>query len=271
MKASEWASLTRLDGRVAVITGAAGHLGSAISEALAAAGARVALVERPGVSLEPLVSRIRADGGEAAAFEMDLLDGAAISSGVRAIVEALGGLDVLVNNAYAGAGGTLATAEARDFETAYRIAVIAPALLIREARPWLREAAARHADGAAIVNIASMYGVVSPDLRVYNTPTGSNPPFYGAAKAALLQLSRYAACELAPERIRVNAISPGPFPSPAVQSADPAFIQRLEAKVPLGRIGVPREVAGAVVFLASPAASYITGANLMVDGGWTAW
>lgn len=271
MRPEEWNSLVRLDGRIAVVTGAAGHLGGTISETLAAAGARVALIDKPGVSLTPLLTRIRRHGGKAVTFAVDLCDESAISATVPDIAAVWGGIDVLVNNAYAGTAGTLATATVKEFEAAYRIAVIAPFVMIREMRPWLRRSAARHREGAAVVNIASMYAVVSPDLRIYKSSASTNPPYYGAAKSALLQLTRYAACELAPEGIRVNAVCPGPFPSPAVQSADPTFIRRLETKVPMGRIGVPREVAGVVVFLASPAASYMTGATLMVDGGWTAW
>jgi gluconate 5-dehydrogenase len=116
-----------------------------------------------------------------------------------------------------------------------------------------------------------MYGSVSPQPEVYrDAPQFHNPPAYGAAKAALLQLTRYSACHLAAHGIRVNSVSPGPFPAPAVQ-ANEAFVEELTARVPLGRIGQPGELVGAVVFLLSDAASYVTGANLPVDGGWTAW
>ena len=116
-----------------------------------------------------------------------------------------------------------------------------------------------------------MYGLVSPDLRVYDSALGSNPPFYGAAKAALLQLTRYAACELAKDKIRVNGLCPGPFPAPAVSDEHPHLLDKLTHKVPLGRVGIASEIAGPAVFLASDAASYVTGATLPVDGGWTAW
>src|SRR5262249_30359417 len=115
------------------------------------------------------------------------------------------------------------------------------------------------------------YGTVSPDLRVYTASTPPNPPFYGAAKAGLIQLSRYLACQYASRRIRVNAVSPGPFPAPSVGQKDPDFLGRLEQKTPFGRIARPEELVGPVVFLASDAASYVTGVDLAVDGGWTAW
>jgi len=115
-----------------------------------------------------------------------------------------------------------------------------------------------------------MYGVVSPDPRIYGDSGYDNPPNYGAGKAAIIQFTRYAACHLAAKGIRVNAISPGPFPNPKVQE-NKWFISNLKNKVPLGRIGQPGDLKGAVVFLASEGSSYITGQNIVVDGGWTVW
>jgi NAD(P)-dependent dehydrogenase (short-subunit alcohol dehydrogenase family) len=119
--------------------------------------------------------------------------------------------------------------------------------------------------------MGSMYGMVSPDQRVYESKRVANPPFYGAAKAALLQWTRYAACEFGPEGIRVNAISPGPFPSTDVQAANPDFVATLANKVPMGRIGHAKEIQGPLSFLISDASSFVNGTNLVVDGGWTCW
>jgi len=137
--------------------------------------------------------------------------------------------------------------------------------MLQQAIPFLQRTS------GSVVNVASMYGMVAPDQRLYEaSPAYRNPPAYGAAKAAVLQLTRYAACALAPRGIRVNAVSPGPFPGETVQQ-DRRFIERLASRVPLGRIGSPEEMIGPVVFLLSDAASYVTGHNLVVDGGWTAW
>ena len=114
-----------------------------------------------------------------------------------------------------------------------------------------------------------MYGVVAPDFRVYDeSPQFLNPPHYGAAKAGVIQLTKYYSSFLGRDNITVNAITPGPFPSSAVQE-DSDFINHLKNKTALGRVGEPEDLAGAFVFLLSDAANYITGQNIIVDGGWT--
>jgi NAD(P)-dependent dehydrogenase (short-subunit alcohol dehydrogenase family) len=116
-----------------------------------------------------------------------------------------------------------------------------------------------------------MYGVVAPDPRIYHDPMAPNPIDYGAAKAALLQMSRYFAVHYGPSAIRFNCVTPGPFPHPGVQQAHPDFIRDLSKKTALNRIGVNTEIVGPTLFLLSDSASYVTGHSLVVDGGWTAW
>lgn len=126
-------------------------------------------------------------------------------------------------------------------------------------------------EGGSIVNISSMYGLVAPDPRMYaDHPEFHNPPVYGVVKAGMLQFSRYAAVHLAPFGIRVNSVSPGPFPNERVQGSS-SFMSELERRVPLGRIGRAEEVAGAVKYLLSSSSTYTTGANIVIDGGWTVW
>lgn len=258
-----------LHGRTALITGATGYLGSAMAWALAEAGAEVLINARKAASAERLVGEMHGKGLRAQPAVFDVLDGDAIES---AADHHFGDrpLNIIVNNAYAGGGGTIIHSSAAAYAESYDVAVVSAHRLLRATLPALRRAVER--DGqASVVNIASMYGLVSPDARVYDTAKGANPPFYGAAKAALIQWTRYAACEFGSEGIRVNSISPGPFPSQGVRESNAKFVSRLAQRVPLGRVGRAGEIAGPVLFLASDASSYVNGTNLVVDGGWTAW
>ena len=122
-----------------------------------------------------------------------------------------------------------------------------------------------------MVIFSSMYGRVAPDPRVYVPPMAPNALEYGVSKAGLEQMIRYLAVAWASDGVRINGIALGPFPNPQVQAGHPDFVERLSQKVPLGRIGRAEEAIGPVLFLASEAASYVTGQTLAVDGGWTAW
>lgn len=256
-----------LQGRTALVTGAAGHLGRAMAEALARAGAHVLVNGRSSERIDNTVAELRSCGlsVEGAVFDVTQVMEVEAFFAARPTVA----LHVLVNNAYAGGAGTIETASDDAYRGSYETVVVAAHHVTRAALPGLRLAAADK--GASVVNIASMYALVSPDRRLYDADASTNPPYYGAAKAALLQWTRYAACEFGPQGIRFNAVSPGPFPSDAVQQSNPRFVERLAAKVPLRRIGTAPEVGSAVLFLASDAASFVNGANLVVDGGWTCW
>jgi NAD(P)-dependent dehydrogenase (short-subunit alcohol dehydrogenase family) len=252
----------RLDGRTVFVSGAAGHLGRAICHALSAAGARLILNGRDKSRLEDFAKELRA--AECAAF--DVSDFAA----VRKFFSGLGRIDVIVNNAISMTPKPRAALEPEDFEQTYRSSVTAAFEIARAALPALRNAV-EQAGEASIINIASMYAAVAPDARIYAKPEQASPFHYGPAKAALIQLTRHLAAEFGPERIRVNALVPGPFPRPEVRANDPQFADRLAGKTMLHRLGGAPEIAGPVQFLASTASSFVTGAALAVDGGWTAW
>lgn len=262
--------LFRLDGRVAFVSGAAGHLGRGVAVALAEAGAHVVLNGRREEVLAPVREAVAERGLAASVVAFDVRDSDAVEQGFAEVGERHGRLDVLVNGAYAGPTSTLETATPEDFHAAFDVTVTGAFRCFTAARPLLR-AAAEQTGHASVVNVASMYGSVSPDPRVYGTSGMNNPPFYGAAKGGLLQLTRYLAVHAAPDSIRVNAVSPGPFPPPPVRTANPQFHDQLRAKVPMGRVGEAGELKGAVLFLASDASSFVTGIDLRVDGGWTAW
>ena len=260
------ADLFRLDGCAAFVSGAAGHLGRAMTRALCEAGAHVIINGRNDSRLKEFEDELKRQGlsCERAAFDMGDV------SRVRAFFARTERLDVLVNNAISMTPKPFAALEPDDFARTYASAVTAAFEAARAALPALRKAV-EAAGEARVVNIASMYANVAPDKRIYAKPEQASPFHYGPAKAALLQLTRHLAAELGPEKIRVNALVPGPFPSPQVSTDDPAFAERLAARTMLLRLGEPSEIAGPLLFLASKASSYVTGAALAVDGGWTQW
>lgn len=254
-----------LRNKCVLVTGAAGHLGRAICGQLSSAGAHLVVTGRSMERLRALVAELRAMGAPATMLQADIAQESERQRMAEFISAEFGKLDGLVNNAYGGAVGTIETSTVEQIRASLEISITAPFNLVQLLLPALRNSGA-----ASIVNMASMYGMVSPDGRIYGSSGYNSPPFYGAAKAGLIQMTRYLACHLAEHNIRVNAVSPGPFPPQSIKVNQPEFHGKLAGKVPMGRIGVADEIGGAVQFLLSEAASYITGINLPVDGGWTA-
>lgn len=259
-------SLLDLTGKVAIVTGAAGWLGSAMSRALAEAGARLVVTSRRAATAQAFAASLPGAGHLGLAFSQGDTD--SIPAFVGAVVERMGAIDILVNNAYGGPPTDIDSASADDFDQAYHVGVTAYFLLARDIALHLRGRGV----GGSIINIGSMYGVVASYPDAYTGLSINSPPNYHGLKGGLVHLTRHLAVYWARDNIRVNCISPGPFPKlPAIDDAHPGFIQRLEEKAPLGRMGKPEELKGIVLLLASEAGSYITGQNILVDGGWTAW
>lgn len=239
-------NLFDLTGKVVAITGGAGNLGTAMTAALLDYGANVAAVgrdDRLGDDFLPWREK-----GKLAFIARDLAAPDGARQALADVVERFGGLDALVNNA-AYSDGTLGVA--------FRCT--------RAAIPLLEERG-----GGAIVNIGSMYGLVAPDFTIYGDDIPWNPPNYGAGKAGLIQFTRYCAAALAPKKIRVNALTPGPFPNVTPQT-DRSFIERLSGKTMMRRTGRAEEIAGALILLCSDASSFMTGSNIVVDSGMTSW
>ena len=256
--------LFRLDGRIAFVSGSRGHLGAAMVQALAGAGAHVIVNGRDAAALETFAAGWAGQGlsVEAAAFDAHDV------GKIRAFFGGLKRLDVLVNNIGFMQGKAFADLAPEDFAATYAATVTTAFESVRAALPALRAGVAASGD-ASVVNIASMYGQVAPDARLYDRREQQSPFHYGPAKAGLIQLSRHLAAELGAEKIRVNALVPGTFPQPGKMPA--GLEDRLAGKTMLGRIGQAGEIGGPLLFLAAPASRYVTGASLNVDGGWTAW
>ena len=256
-----------MENKVALITGATGYLGLEMAKALGDAGAHILVNSRCNDRATLVVDQLKSCGYSASSAVFDVTSQSQVDN---FFAEFQGKLNVLVNNAYSGRAGIIKTATIDDYKHSFESSVISAHNTLSSSLNALRLAVIEDGD-ASVINICSMYGSVSPYLHIYNSVKSTNPPFYGVSKAGLIQLTRYAAVEFGEEKIRINAISPGPFPSKSSQASDPLLIDRLEKKVPMGRIGRAEEIRGPILFLASSASSYVNGANIPVDGGWTIW
>jgi 3-oxoacyl-[acyl-carrier protein] reductase len=241
-----------LAGQVALVTGASQGLGRAIAEALAAAGAAVALVARSADKLADVAARITAAGGRAEAFPCDVTKGEDIQRVVDAVVEKLGRLDILVNNAGVTRDTLLPRMSDDEWDQVLTTNLRAPFLFMRAAsRPMMQQRYGR------IVNVASVSGLIG-------NPGQAN---YSASKAGLVGLTRTVAKELAGRKITVNAVAPGFIASDMTAALGPALLDEVKKRVPAKRLGEAWEIAEAVLFLAAPSAGYITAQTLVVDGG----
>lgn len=251
----ETAALLNLSGRVAMVTGASQGIGACIARRLAEAGASVVVHFRSKArEAASVAASIRDAGGNALCVQADLDHAAAAGDIVQQAVDHFGGLDVLVNNAGKFPNQSLLDMTQDEWRGMYASVVESTMLCTQAAALHMKLA------GGAIVNIASI-GALHP---------GPDHSHYNSAKAAVVMFTRSAALELGGYGIRVNAVSPGLIARPGIETQWPGGVERWKAKALLGRLGQPEDVADACLFLASPAARWITGHNLVVDGGVTA-
>lgn len=259
--------LMTLNGRVAAITGGAGHIGRAMADALAELGAAVAVIDvaRAADTAADLAAR---HGVPAAGFTVDLADDAQVAALPGQVAQALGGLDILIHCAAfvgtSGLTGWVVPFEEQSVDTwrkAMDVNLTAPFALTQAALPWLRQTGR-----GSVIMVSSIYGLVGPDMRLYDGTGMGNPAAYATSKGGMLQFTRWLSTVLAPD-VRVNAIVPG-----GVARGQPeVFVERYKARTPLARMAVEDDFKGATAYLASDLSAYVTGQVLSVDGGWTAW
>ncbi|MEZ5385997.1 MAG: SDR family oxidoreductase [Prosthecobacter sp.] len=257
-------SLFDLGQRDIWVFGGAGYLGRSVVAQLVAMQARVLCVD-----LEGRADAMIAEAGlqeQVTAASLDAADTVAVDAFVKDQIAARGFPHGLVVMTYASTAKRFDDLSVEDFDRVNHGNLTATFALARAVGNGMAEQGR-----GSIVLFSSMYGSVSPDPQVYASPMNPNPVEYGVGKAGIQQMARYLAVHYGPKNIRVNSISPGPFPNPTLQKDNPEFIGRLAQKVPMSRVGQAPEIAGAVTFLVSDASSFVTGQNLAVDGGWTAW
>lgn len=259
-------------GGTAVVTGASGHLGPVWVRALLDAGCTVVALDRPDASGSPAANDVAAGvGGQLVPAKADVRDRAAVEAALSAALKGLPKPSVLVNNAGIDQPpGPVRTYRTQDypaelFEQTLAVNVIGLFNVCQVVGSLMVKGG-----GGSIVNIGSLYASVSPDPRNYDHIAAS-PPFlkpaaYGASKAAVVNLSRYLAVHWAKSGVRVNTLSPGGV----LGGQDPEFLRKFTDRVPMGRMASGEDLVGPLLFLASPASSYVTGHELVVDGGFTA-
>ena len=256
-----------LSSKVAVVTGGYGHLGTAMTQALLQCGARVVVAGRSAGKF----SRVFGSANQRLSFEpIDICSTTSIQTCFANVQRQFGRIDILLNNAHASRGRSQEQMSDEDWAYTMEGVLASVHKTIRELIPLFKQQ-----QGGKIINIASMYGLLSPDFdSLYqggDCEKYTNPPHYGAAKAAMIQLTKYYAVLLGKYGVQVNAVAPGPFPKPAIQQENPVFIERLRSKNPLHKIGQPDDLAGVIALLSSAASDFITGQTIQVDGGWTIW
>lgn len=259
-------ALFSLEGKIAVVTGGAGYLGSAISKTLAGFGATVMVLGRTEKVLKDFVSQNQSSyGNRFKYFVCDVTDENSFKKVVEETVVTYGTIDILVNNAYIKQNESFDELTKEAWTRALDNSLTHYFICSKAVSPIMLEK-----QSGSIINIASIYAFLGTDQRVYKPLGKKTPLHYSVAKGGILQMTHYLAMLWAEEGIRVNAISPGVFP-PKRGPERPDYMHELTMRVPLGRVGQPNDLAGVIALLASDASSYITGQNFIVDGGWSVW
>lgn len=250
--ANRFLDLFACTGKVAVVTGGAGLLGRTLCEGLRTAGAEVYAADVADLAAEPR------------ALRMDIASAESVRAAFDDVISSSGRLDILVNCAYPRTSDWGASLDVEDFDSwCGNLQSHLGGYFVSSRAAGERMAAF---GGGSIINFASIYGMVGPSWEIYDGTDMTMPSAYSAIKGGILGMCRFLSTYYGPAGVRCNCVSPG-----GIEAGQPAsFVERYESLTPLGRMGRPDDVVGATVFLASDAASYVTGHNLVVDGGWTA-
>ena len=265
-----------LTGKVALVTGGAGLLGAEFCQTLAQAGAAVAVVDVNTVAAQKIARDLSGCGYQALAVPTDITDPAAVQSMRDTILDKYGRLDILVNSAALdpkfdpghtepGTTGAFEDYPLAAWRQALDVNLTGMFLVSQSVAPSMLAQM-----GGVIINVCSMYGLVGPDQRLYQSkgqPERFKPVYYSVTKAGVLGFTKYLATYYAGKHIRVNALTPGGV----FNGHDEVFMKEYAARAVRGRMAKKDEMNGALLFLVSEASTYMTGANLVVDGGWTAW
>ncbi len=251
-----------LKNKVVLITGGYGYLGNGIVRNLLGHGATVYVLARSQEKFNLAFSDLLSDNLKFINCDIEIVE--SIDLAIKSVFNIEGVIDCIINNAFYTKGQSPEEMSEEDFMTGLDGTLRAGYSIIKSVIPLYKKQ-----QFGKIINVASMYGVVSPDFTLYDKlPQFLNPPHYGAAKAGLIQLTKYYSAYLGKYNITVNAVSPGSFPSKQVMD-NKEFIQGLSERTVLNRVGKPKDLGGVFTFLCSDASDYITGQNIKVDGGWT--
>lgn len=264
--------LFRLDGRVAVVNGGAGRIGSRIAEALVSAGADVAIMDLDAAAGSDQATRIDREmssdprAGKCRSYSVDSTSPDSLRSAQEQIAADLGPATILFNTTqYRGSGFYGSDPADHPLEAWNKVMEVNVTGVLLACQAFYP--AMKSAGGGTMINLSSTYGVVSADPRIYGDSGVNSPVSYGTSKSAVLNLTRYLAVHWREHGIRVNCLVPGGV----FDNQGEEFVKNYSSRTPLGRMAAAEEYQGAALFMASPASSYMTGSIVTVDGGWTAW
>ena len=256
--------LFSLSEKTIVVFGGAGYIGRALVKAALSQGAKILVADQNGDVFDTPSWKDVKENPRFRFINCNVADAAEVRKAYDACEATFGGINAMVNLVAYGKFDDIS--RQTDADMAFSFDGVAGHVFrtIREIIPYFKK------EGGVIVTTASMYGIVSPDYRIYGKSGQNNPALYGMGKAAVIQLTKYAAAHLAPINIRVNSVSPGPVPDPS-KNPPQEFIEQLAGKTMLNRVGKPEDIAGAFIYLLSDASAFVTGECISVDGGWTKW